>query len=145
VTLIAWNLYHVTTWEPVYVVLFMVVGGPGAAAATGLTTALQRAGTDGERGRVFAAFGATFAIGQGVGILAAGTLGDRVGLDAVLNAQGVMLLGSAAIALLWLGEGRRRDEDGDESRIGAGAGEPAGSRGAVGAARGGAVAVESSQ
>lgn len=100
ISLTAWNMPHLTTWEPVYVAVFVAVGLPGIGLMSGLTSALQLSTVDGERGRVFAAFGAVFSTGQAVGILAAGLLGDRVPLTWLLDAQGLLIMIGGVIALL---------------------------------------------
>ena len=97
---LTWNLPHATTAEPVYVALFVCFGLPGIAMLSGLITSLQQATADGERGRVFAAFGAAFALGQGVGIVAAGILGDRFGAVPLLNAQAVCYVVGGVAALI---------------------------------------------
>ena len=104
ITLACWNLPHLTTWEPVYVALFVAVGVPGIGMLSGLMSALQRATLEGERGRVFAVFGAVFYAGQAAGMLAAGLLGDHVGIAWLLNAQGLVLVLAGVMALLWLSD-----------------------------------------
>jgi MFS family permease len=111
-----WNLPRATTAEPVYVALFICFGIPGIAMASGLISTLQQVTSDGERGRVFAAFGAAFALGQAVGMLAAGILGDRLGVVPLLNVQAICYLigGVAALAgLADVGGPRRRDRSAD--------------------------------
>jgi MFS family permease len=111
-----WNLPRATTAEPVYVALFICFGIPGIAMVSGLIATLQQATSDGERGRVFAAFGAAFALGQAVGMVAAGILGDRLGAVPLLNVQAACYLigGVAALAgLADVGGPRRRDRPAD--------------------------------
>jgi MFS family permease len=100
VAVLTWNLPHATTAEPVYAALFICFGIPSIAMVSGLNASLQQATTDGERGRVFAAVGAAFAVGQAVGMVAAGILGDRLGTVPLLNAQAICFLvaGVAAVA-----------------------------------------------
>jgi MFS family permease len=100
VAVLTWNLPHATTAEPVYAALFICFGIPSIAMVSGLNASLQQATTDGERGRVFAAVGAAFGIGQAVGMVAAGILGDRLGTVPLLNAQAICFLvgGVAALA-----------------------------------------------
>jgi hypothetical protein len=102
ISLTAWNMARLTTWEPVYVALFIAVGIPAIGMMSGLTSALQLATVEGERGRVFAVFGAVYAAGQAVGMLAAGLLGDHVGIGWLLNAQGLLLVLGGVVALRWL-------------------------------------------
>lgn len=100
VAALTWNLPHATTAEPLYTALFICAGIPGVALLSGLTSWLQETTADGERGRVFAAFGAAFALGQAVGMLAAGILGDRLGAVPLLDVQAICYLagGVAAVA-----------------------------------------------
>ncbi|HEY5430212.1 MAG TPA: MFS transporter [Solirubrobacteraceae bacterium] len=98
-----WNLPHLTLAVPVYVGLFVVVGAPGTALVTGLTSALQQASADGRRGRTFAAAGVATSVGQAAGMIAAGLLADRLGVVNVLNAQGTLYLLAGLVAAVWLG------------------------------------------
>lgn len=102
IALTTWNVPHLTTWEPVYVALFVVVGVPAVGMMSGLVSALQLATLDGERGRVFAVFGAVSSAGQAAGELIAGLLGDRIGIGWLLNAQGLLLLLAGVVALACL-------------------------------------------
>jgi MFS family permease len=104
IALAAWNIPRLTTWEPVYVALFIAVGVPAIGMMSGLTSALQLATVEGERGRVFAVFGAVYSAGQAVGMLTAGLLGDHVGIAWLLDAQGLLLVLGGVVALLWLSE-----------------------------------------
>jgi predicted MFS family arabinose efflux permease len=99
VAALTWNLPHATTAEPVYAALFICSGIPGIAMLSGLISSLQQATTDGERGRVFAAYGAAFALGQAVGMAVAGILGDRLGAVPLLNVQAVCYLAGGLAAL----------------------------------------------
>ena len=108
IALTVWNIPHLTTWEPVYVALFIAVGVPSIGMTSGLMSALQMATVDGERGRVFAAVGAVFSAGQAVGMLTAGLLGDHVGIAWLLDAQGLLLVLSGVAALLWLNGDHRQ-------------------------------------
>jgi MFS family permease len=101
--LAVWNLPHLTLAAPVYVALFAVVGAPGTALVTGLTSAMQQAAPDGRRGKVFAAMGVASSLGQAAGMIIAGVLGDAVGVVGVLNAQGMLYLLAGAVAARWLG------------------------------------------
>lgn len=103
-----WNAPELTRAEPLYVVLFVAVGAPGLALVAGLTTAIQQATTDGQRGRAFAAAGLAMAAGQAAGILLAGVLGESVGVVTLLNIQGALYLVAAAIAARWLCPTRRQ-------------------------------------
>jgi MFS family permease len=105
--LLTWNLPGLTTFEPVYVALFIAVGAPAIAMTSGLISTLQHATADGERGRVFAAFGLASTAGQALGILAAGVLGDRLGVVLLLNVQAALYLAGGLVALGWLTEHSR--------------------------------------
>jgi MFS family permease len=100
--LLTWNLPGLTTFEPVYVALFVAVGAPAITMTSGLISTLQHATADGERGRVFAAFGLASTAGQALGILAAGVLGDRLGVVLLLNVQAALYLAGGLVALGWL-------------------------------------------
>lgn len=100
--LVTWNLPVVTTALPIYIGLFIAFGVPAVAIGTGLTSALQQATLDGERGLVFAAFNSAFVLGQGLGIIAAGALGDSLGVVPLLNIQAVLYLAAGTVALFLL-------------------------------------------
>ena len=104
VAVLAWNLPPVTIAEPVYAALFICVGIPGVAILSGLISSLQQSTTDGERGRVFAAFGAASAFGQAVGMVAAGILGDRLGAVPLLNVQAACYLVGGVAALVGIAD-----------------------------------------
>ncbi|TCC45919.1 MFS transporter [Kribbella capetownensis] len=70
-------------------VCMIVVGVPGAFAIAGLMTVLQRLTEDRIRGRVFGAIAAAEGVAVLVGIVAAGVLGDAVGIIPVLVFQGL--------------------------------------------------------
>lgn len=123
VAVLMWNLPHVTTAEPVYAALFICSGIPGVALLSGLISWLQEGTADGERGRVFAAFGAVFALGEAVGMLAAGILGDRLGAVPLLNVQAICYLagGVAALAAMARPDGPTRPDCPDDRAEAAGA------------------------
>jgi MFS family permease len=93
-----WNGPLLSTSEVLYVMLFVVAGAPGVIMETGLISYLQAAGGDGERGRIFGAFGLADNAGQAVGIVAAGTLTSPLGLMTLLNAQGGLCLAAGVLA-----------------------------------------------
>jgi MFS family permease len=97
-----WNAPQLTTAMPIYVVLFIAAGVPGVAMVTGLLSVVQRATPDGRRGTVFAALGVAASVGQAVGMIGGGLLGDRLGVVAVLNGQGVLYLLAGLAAARWL-------------------------------------------
>jgi MFS family permease len=100
--LLIWNAPAFTLALPVYVVLFVVVGAPAVAMITGLISLLQQETADRVRGRVFGIFGAVYDGSSAAGMLAAGLLGDRLGVMPILNVQAVLYLlaGLAALALV---------------------------------------------
>jgi MFS family permease len=102
-----WNAPTITSAEPLYIVLFIAAGAPGIGLQTGLTSAMQRATREGQRGAVFAAMGVAMAIGEATGIIAAGVLGDRLGVVGVLDAQGVLYLIAGLLAARLLTARRR--------------------------------------
>jgi MFS family permease len=103
-SLVIWNAPVVSTAEPLYVALFIAAGAPGVALMTGLISTLQQATAEGQRGRVFAIAGVAASVGQAIGMLGGGILGDPLGVVAVLNAQGVLYLVAGLLAVAWLRE-----------------------------------------
>ncbi|HWU47412.1 MAG TPA: MFS transporter [Humibacter sp.] len=102
VSLVTWNLPLLTTSIAPYVVLFVLVGAPGVIFSTGLISTLQQESTARQRGAVFATIGMLSAVGQAVGILAAGLVDGPVPLTALLQVQGCLYLASGIIAATWL-------------------------------------------
>jgi MFS family permease len=94
-----WNGPFVTGSEAVYVVLFACAGAPGVAMETAGISYLQRATSDGERGRVFAAVGLVENAGQALGIIIAGALAAPLGLMALLESQGSLYLISGVLII----------------------------------------------
>lgn len=82
--------------------LFILVGLPGTAALVGLNTSLQLLVEDNLRGRIFASFLASRTALMLVGMVLAGTLGDRLGSVLMLNAQGGMYVISGLLVLFTL-------------------------------------------
>lgn len=70
-------------------VCMIVVGVPGAFMVAGLMTVIQRLTDDAARGRVFGALFATEGLAVLVGIVAAGVLGDVIGIIPMLVIQGL--------------------------------------------------------
>jgi MFS family permease len=91
-SLAIWNGPALTTAQPVYLALFIAVGGPGIWLMTGLVSELQEASEDGRRGRAFTVVGVVAASGQALGMLAGGLLGDPLGVVSVLNVQAALYL-----------------------------------------------------
>ncbi|MFZ0091274.1 MAG: MFS transporter [Solirubrobacteraceae bacterium] len=102
VSLAVWNAPHLTAAEPLYVVLFIVVGAPGVALVTGLTSTMQQATQEGQRGKVFAAMGVAMALGEAAGLVVAGGLGNSLPVVDLLDAQGTLYLISGVVAWRWL-------------------------------------------
>jgi MFS family permease len=103
-----WNLPHLTVAAPAYVALFVVVGAPGTAFVTGITSALQQAAPEGARGRTFAAAGVATSVGQAAGMLVAGLLAGPIGILNILNGQGCLYLLAGLAAAVWMGAPARR-------------------------------------
>jgi predicted MFS family arabinose efflux permease len=101
-SLAIWNAPGVSTAEPLYVGLFIAAGAPGVALMTGLISTLQQATAEGQRGTAFALAGVAASIGEAIGMLAGGLLGDSVGLITVLDAQAVLYLLAGVLAMAWL-------------------------------------------
>jgi MFS family permease len=101
ISLLTWNLPPVTTNIVPYVVLFILVGAPGVVMTTGLITSLQSHSRDEERGSVFTMLGLLSALGQAIGMLAAGFLDAPLGIVPLLEIQGVIYLVAGSLAV-WL-------------------------------------------
>ncbi|MGN6204337.1 MFS transporter [Humibacter sp.] len=97
ISLAVWNLPAITTATWPYVVLFMLVGAPGVLLSTGYISLIQT--TAANRGSAFAAYGLVSAVGQGVGLLAAGVVQPVTGLLPLLEAQGVLYLLAGVVML----------------------------------------------
>ncbi len=93
-------LASVTVWPAV--VCMIVVGLPGALMLAGALTLIQREVADSHRGRVFGALGAVEGVAIVAGTVAAGLLGQVVGIIGVLAAQGAgyVIAGLAVIVAL---------------------------------------------
>ena len=74
---------------------------------TGLTALVQERTGDAYLGRVFATFYGSFNGLMALGMLAAGLLGDAVGVVAVLNGQAALYLLAGMVALATLGRRAR--------------------------------------
>jgi len=102
ITAVTWNSSFLTHAMPLYVVLFGVIGAPAVLMGAGLTSLLQRASPDGQRGSVFAALGLGQAVGQAVGLLAGGLLQDVVGTLPLMEVQAGAYAAAAILALVLL-------------------------------------------
>ena len=102
ISLVTWNLPFITNELWLYVVLFAIVGAPGVFMGAGLVSILQLGSDDAERGSVFAALGLIMAIGQAIGMLAAGLLQSKLGTVPLLEIQGAVYLVTAILAAVLL-------------------------------------------
>jgi MFS family permease len=100
VDLAIWNGPVLTTALALYLGLFVAAGIPGIGFLTGMTSLVQAGTGNAYLGRVFATFFGVFNGLTGVGILAAGLLGDALGVVAVLNGQAALYLLAGVVALL---------------------------------------------
>ena len=84
-------------------VLFVVVGLPGAAVSASLTTLLQGAVSEEYRGRIFGTLGTTFALLTLCGMLLASAAGDILGIVPVISLQGLAHVAAGVLGwlLLW--------------------------------------------
>ena len=80
----------------------IVVGAPGALTMAGAMTLMQRSTADGQRGRVFGALGAVEGAAIVAGTLAAGFLGQAIGIIPVLAAQGAGYLLAGLLVVIAL-------------------------------------------
>jgi MFS family permease len=98
-----WNGPLVTTDGWLYLGLFVAAGIPGIGVMTGLTALVQERTGGAYLGRVFATYLGSFNGLMAIGMLAAGLLGDAVGVVAVLNGQAALYLLAGVVALATLG------------------------------------------
>ena len=93
-------LGYVAAWPAI--VGMIVVGLPGAVTIAGLMTLFQRNTMDSYRGRVFGALGAAQGLAVLVGTVAAGWLGEAIGIVPILAVQGAgyVLAGFAVLVLM---------------------------------------------
>jgi Na+/melibiose symporter-like transporter len=99
-------LWHVAVWPAAMGMI--IVGLPGAVTIAGLMTLFQRNTADSHRGRVFGALGAAEGLAVLLGTLAAGWLGEAIGIVPILAVQGAgyVVAGFAVLVLM------RRSPDG---------------------------------
>lgn len=97
-SLTIWNGPVLSRQVEVYVVLFILVGVPGIAYNSGAFAQIQQSVPDRELGRAFGAFYVVYNASQGLGMAAAGLLGDVLNVVLVLNVQAVLYLASGAVA-----------------------------------------------
>lgn len=111
ITALCWNASFVTHAVPLYAVLFATIGVPAVFMGAGLTSLLQRAADGPSRGSAFAALGLGEAVGQAIGITAAGLLQAPLGTLPLLEVQAGAYALAAALAFVFL----RRSTSGDRS------------------------------
>jgi len=105
-SLLTWNLAPVTTAVWVYAGLFIAMGLPAVATATGEITLVQTVTPRAALGRVIAAVQTLSGAAQGVGLLLAGLIASSVGTVHVLDAQATLYLLCGVLALVFLGGAR---------------------------------------
>jgi predicted MFS family arabinose efflux permease len=84
------------------VVCMVAVGVPGALMLAGALTLVQRSTAEGQRGRVFGALVAAEGVATVTGTIAAGVLGQHVGIIPVLAVQGGGYLAAGLLVVLTL-------------------------------------------
>lgn len=85
------------------VCLFIIVGIPGAGSFASLLSLLQTSVADRYRGRLFGAFTTTFGLLALVGMGIATTFGDVVGIQRLINVQGIAPIVAGIVAIVGLG------------------------------------------
>ncbi|WP_186321868.1 MFS transporter [Curtobacterium pusillum] len=105
ITVLCWNASFVSHAVPLYAVLFAAIGAPAVFMGAGMTTLLQHATDGSHRGSAFAALGLGQAIGQAIGITAAGLLQGPIGTLPLLELQAGAYALTAVLAFVLL---RRR-------------------------------------
>jgi MFS family permease len=98
ISALCWNGPLLTTTSGWYILLFIAVGVPATALATGLITGTQQASPPRLRGRILSLLAVSQAVGQAIGILAAGLLSAVTPLLVLLNAQAGLYLACAIVA-----------------------------------------------
>lgn len=83
-------------------ILFVLVGIPGAGFSGSFSTLAQSNVADAYRGRIFGAFDTTFALMMLVGMGFASVSGDVLGIVPVLNIQGFGYVAAGLLALVML-------------------------------------------
>ncbi|MEU5868033.1 MFS transporter [Nonomuraea sp. NPDC047529] len=106
-SLTIWNGPALSRQVEIYVVLFILIGVPGIAYNSGAFAQIQQSVSDSDLGRAFGAFYVVYNASQGLGMAAAGVLGDVLDVVLVLNVQAVLYLASGAVAYFALRPARR--------------------------------------
>jgi MFS family permease len=104
ISAVCWNSPRLTMAAWWYVTLFILVGVPATVFSTGLITGTQQASQPDLRGRILSLLAVADALGQGIGILAAGELSSFTPLAVLLNAQASCYLTCAIVALALFGK-----------------------------------------
>ncbi|MBF4588233.1 MFS transporter [Curtobacterium sp. VKM Ac-2887] len=102
ITVLCWNASFVTHAVPLYALLFATIGVPAVFMGAGLTSLLQQATRGAHRGSAFAALGLGQAIGQAIGITAAGLLQEPLGTLPLLEVQAGTYALTALLAFVLL-------------------------------------------
>ncbi|MGI5211773.1 MFS transporter [Plantactinospora sp. CA-290183] len=102
ISLVIWNGPAVTRQPGWYILLFILVGAPGIAYNSGAFAQIQQSVPDTDLGRAFGGYYAIYNASQGLGMAAAGLLGDALSVVLVLNVQAALYLASAAVAYVGL-------------------------------------------
>ena len=102
IALVTWNFAPVSTVVAFYVALFVAMGIPAIATTAGTITLVQGVTPPGSIGRVVATMSTLALAAQGVGLVAAGILADRIGVLPILDAQAALYLACGVLALLFL-------------------------------------------
>jgi predicted MFS family arabinose efflux permease len=100
--LVTWNFSPISTASAFYVGFFIAMGIPGVATMAGLITIVQTVSPPNAIGRVIATMQTAMQAAQGIGLLAAGLLADRLGVVAVLDGQATLYLVCGVLALVLL-------------------------------------------
>ena len=102
IALVTWNFAPVSTVVVFYVALFVVMGIPAIATTAGTITLVQGITPAGSIGRVVATKSTLALAAQGVGLVTAGILADRIGVLPILDTQAALYLACGILALLLL-------------------------------------------
>lgn len=105
ITVLCWNASFVSHAVPLYAVLFATIGVPAVFMGAGMTSLLQQATDGSHRGSAFATLGLGQAVGQAIGITAAGLLQGPIGTLPLLELQAGAYALTAVLAFVLL---RRR-------------------------------------
>jgi MFS family permease len=103
ISMLTWNLYPVTTAIWVYAGLFIVVGIPAVATSAGTITIVQQVTPADALGRVLASVETLGGAAQGLGLLVAGLLVQRLDVVAILNGQATVYILCGVIGVIFLG------------------------------------------